>query len=172
MHDLASVIKDTQADSERLYKHFHQNPELSMLETEPVETIVDELESYGYSVQQIGGGVVGVLENGDGETILFRADFDGLPVKEETGLEYASTRTSRTPKAWCSRSCMLAVTISILWQVLVQLESWLKTGMPRRELTSPFSSPAKKQLRVRHRWSRTDSQTRSRRLPALSANTS
>lgn len=95
MHDLASVIKDIQADSERLYKHFHQNPELSMLETKTVETIVDELESYGYSVQQIGGGVVGVLENGDGETILFRADIDGLPVKEETGLEYASTKTQQ-----------------------------------------------------------------------------
>ncbi len=52
------------------------------------------LESFGYDVQQIGGGVVGILRNGEGgPTALFRADIDALPVEETTGLPYASTKT-------------------------------------------------------------------------------
>lgn len=79
---------------EELYLHLHRNPELSMQETETAAEISRRLTSFGYDVQQIGGGVVGVLENGDGPTVLFRADIDGLPVAEATGLPYASTRTA------------------------------------------------------------------------------
>lgn len=79
---------------EELYVHLHRNPELSMQETETAAEIARRLESYGYAVQHIGGGVVGVLENGDGPTVLYRADIDGLPVKEATGLDYASTKTA------------------------------------------------------------------------------
>lgn len=78
---------------EELYVHLHQNPELSMQETETAAEISRRLSSYGYEVQQIGGGVVGVLENGPGPVVLFRADIDGLPVEESTGLPYASTKT-------------------------------------------------------------------------------
>lgn len=52
--------------------------------------ITRRLESYGYEVLQIGGGVVGILRNGAGPTVLFRADIDALPVHEETGLPYRS----------------------------------------------------------------------------------
>lgn len=83
---------------EELYLHLHQNPELSMQETETVAEITRRLESFGYDVQQIGGGVVGVLTNGAGPTVLFRADIDGLPVQESTGLPYASTRTATDPQ--------------------------------------------------------------------------
>ncbi|MEX3565142.1 amidohydrolase [Micrococcus endophyticus] len=79
---------------EELYKHLHANPELSMQETETAAEITRRLEEHGYTTHQIGGGVVGVLENGPGKTVLFRADFDALPVKEETGLDYASTVTA------------------------------------------------------------------------------
>ncbi|MCI7305208.1 MAG: amidohydrolase [Trueperella sp.] len=84
------AITDWQEES---YIHLHQNPELSMQETETCDFIEAELEKLGYRVQRIGGGVVGVLENGEGATVLFRADIDALPVKESTGLEYASTIT-------------------------------------------------------------------------------
>lgn len=80
-------------DQEELYKHVHSHPELSFQETETVAEITRRLESYGYDVRAIGGGVVGTLANGDGPTVLFRADIDALPVKEDTGLDYASTRT-------------------------------------------------------------------------------
>jgi len=75
---------------EELYVHLHKHPELPMQEVETAAGITRRLESYGYAVQQIGGGVVGVLENGEGPTVLFRADIDALPVEENTGLPYRS----------------------------------------------------------------------------------
>ncbi len=77
----------------KLYKHLHANPELSFLEKETSARMAKELSALGYSVTaEVGGyGVVGVLENGPGPTILVRADMDALPVLETTGLPYAST---------------------------------------------------------------------------------
>ena len=86
-------LDEIQGWQEELYVHLHQHPELPMQETETAAEISRRLESYGYAVQQIGGGVVGTLPNGDGPTVLFRADIDALPVKESTGLPYASTAT-------------------------------------------------------------------------------
>jgi amidohydrolase len=74
-----------------LYQELHRNPELSMEEHRTADRIEQELAGFGYQVQRIGGtGVVGVLENGSGNTVLARADTDALPVTEETGLGYAS----------------------------------------------------------------------------------
>ncbi len=88
-----ATIDETNAWQEELYVHLHQNGELSMQETETAAEITRRLDSYGYTTHQVGGGVVGVLENGAGPTVLFRADIDALPVKEATGLPYASTKT-------------------------------------------------------------------------------
>ncbi|MEM1217796.1 MAG: amidohydrolase [Bacteroidota bacterium] len=76
-----------------LYEHLHANPELSFLEKETSARMAQELANLGYTVtSEVGGyGVVGVLENGPGPTILVRADMDALPVLEATGLPYAST---------------------------------------------------------------------------------
>lgn len=78
-----------------LYKHLHEHPEPSMLEVETAALIEDALESLGgIEVFRCGGtGVVGVIENGEGPTVAFRADIDGLPIPEQTGLPYASTQT-------------------------------------------------------------------------------
>ena len=79
-----------------LYKHLHANPEISFQEAQTAARIADELKQAGFTVTtQVGGhGVVGVLKNGSGPTVLVRTDLDGLPVLEETGLPYASkTRT-------------------------------------------------------------------------------
>lgn len=77
---------------EELYLHLHQNPELSFHETETAARLAQEMRAVGYEVtEQVGGtGLVAVMENGDGPTLLIRADMDALPVKEQTGLEYAS----------------------------------------------------------------------------------
>lgn len=77
---------------QNLYLHLHQNPELSFQEEQTSKRIAEELNSVGYTVtENIGGfGVVAVLKNGDGPTVLVRADMDGLPVQEQTGLAYAS----------------------------------------------------------------------------------
>ncbi|MCO6502505.1 MAG: amidohydrolase [Acidimicrobiales bacterium] len=61
-----------------------------MAEKETAAEITRRLESFGYQTHQIGGGVVGLLDNGDGPTVLFRADIDALPVEEDTGLPYSS----------------------------------------------------------------------------------
>jgi hippurate hydrolase len=77
------------------YVHLHRNPELSFEEQETAAFLATRLRAAGCTVTEgIGGhGVVGVLENGAGPTVLVRADLDGLPVTESTGLSYASTRT-------------------------------------------------------------------------------
>src|SRR5262249_11800405 len=84
-------------DLEALYKDIHSNPELSMQETRTAGIAADRLRVVGYEVTTGVGktGVVGLLRNGDGPTVMLRADMDALPVKEETGLPYASTATSK-----------------------------------------------------------------------------
>ena len=77
---------------EALYKDIHGHPELSMQETRTAGLAAQKLQAAGYEVTTGVGktGVVGVLRNGDGPTLMLRADMDALPVKEETGLPYAS----------------------------------------------------------------------------------
>ena len=84
-------------DLEALYRDVHRHPELSMQEHRTAEKAAERLRRAGYDVTTgIGGtGVVGVLRNGDGPTVLLRADMDALPVEEATGLPYASTVTAR-----------------------------------------------------------------------------
>ena len=81
---------------ETLYKDIHAHPELSMQETRTAGLAADRLRAAGYEVTTGVGktGVVGLLRNGDGPTVMLRADMDALPVKEATGLPYASTVTA------------------------------------------------------------------------------
>ncbi|SEE41253.1 hippurate hydrolase [Arthrobacter alpinus] len=73
------------------YKQLHRHPELSFQEHQTSALVSEQLTNFGYSVQHIGGtGVVGVLANGLGPTVMSRADMDALPVTEATGLPYAS----------------------------------------------------------------------------------
>lgn len=78
---------------EPLLKDLHQNPELSMMEERTRGIVTERLTDLGYEVHQIGGGVVGVLANGEGRVVLHRADMDALPIREDSGLDYASTAT-------------------------------------------------------------------------------
>ena len=74
-----------------LYRHFHRHPELSMAEHATADRIEQELTALGLEPQRIGGtGVVAIVGNGDGPTVLARADIDALPLREDTGVEYAS----------------------------------------------------------------------------------
>lgn len=80
-----------------LYKHFHSNPELSFKEFETSRRVADELKQAGAEVTTGVGklGVVGVLRNGEGPTVLVRSDLDALPVTEATGLPHASKVTTK-----------------------------------------------------------------------------
>jgi hippurate hydrolase len=77
------------------YRELHANPELSLEEHATATTMATVLESVGFEVTPgIGGtGVVGVLRNGEGPTVLVRCDMDALPIVERTGLPYASTKS-------------------------------------------------------------------------------
>src|ERR1700675_3866371 len=79
-------------DLESVYKDIHSHPELSMQEKRTAGIGAGRLRSAGYEVTTSVGktGVVGILRNGDGPTIMLRADMDALPVREATGLPYAS----------------------------------------------------------------------------------
>ena len=80
-----------------LYKHLHSHPELSFQEVQSAARMAEELRKAGCEVTTgVGkGGVVGILRSGAGPTVLLRADMDALPVKEQTGLPYASTVTAK-----------------------------------------------------------------------------
>ncbi|MEV0602896.1 amidohydrolase [Streptomyces sp. NPDC050315] len=81
------------ADLEALYEDLHRHPELSFQETRTAAEAARRLQADGYDVLTGIGrtGVVGVLRNGEGPTVLLRADMDALPVTERSGLPYAST---------------------------------------------------------------------------------
>ena len=100
MSSVDQIVADyggLQADQEAFYKDLHQHPELSHQERRTAERVATRLQEYGFTVHSgIGGtGVAGVLANGGGSTVLLRADMDALPVREDTGAEYASTVTAR-----------------------------------------------------------------------------
>lgn len=86
-------------DLEQTYRDLHEHPELSFQEHRTAGIVAGHLRRLELAVHEgIGGtGVVGVLENGAGPTVLLRADMDGLPVLEETGLPYASTARGTDP---------------------------------------------------------------------------
>ena len=90
---LASRIATLLPELEAVYKDLHQHPELSMREVRTAKVAADWIERFGYVVSRNVGktGVVGVLRNGAGPTVMLRADMDALPMTEATGLPYAST---------------------------------------------------------------------------------
>lgn len=78
-----------------LWDHFHRNPELSLMEVKTAERLAQELRAVGFTVtEEVGGtGLVALLKNGAGPMVMMRADMDGLPVIEQSGLPNASTVT-------------------------------------------------------------------------------
>jgi amidohydrolase len=90
--DVDALVEKEQPGLEEFYKHLHANPELSLAEFRTSARLAEELKSLGFTVTtKVGGtGVVGVLENGKGPTVMVRTDMDALPVIEKTGLPYAS----------------------------------------------------------------------------------
>jgi hippurate hydrolase len=88
-----SVAQDYRTNLASLFDHFHRNPELSGRETQTAARMARELAALGYDVTTgVGGtGVVALLRNGPGPTVLLRADMDGLPLQERSGVANPST---------------------------------------------------------------------------------
>jgi amidohydrolase len=90
-----SIAADYDSNLEELFLHFHQNPELSNFEFETAKRLAEEIAALGFEVTMgVGGtGIVAVMQNGTGPTVMIRADIDGLPLAEDSGLAYASKAT-------------------------------------------------------------------------------
>ena len=94
-----SIEQDYDDYLANLWDHFHQNPELSLVEFQTAERMAKELRDAGFDVtENVGGtGVVAMLENGNGPLVMMRADMDGLPVEEKSGLPNASKAQQEDP---------------------------------------------------------------------------
>lgn len=91
----AQVKQDYDQYLSKLFDHFHRNPELSLKEYKTAARIAKELRTIGFEVaENVGGtGIVAILKNGQGPMVMMRADMDGLPIKEDSGLPNQSTAT-------------------------------------------------------------------------------
>ena len=89
---IESVIKSIEDEHYETYKYLHAHPELSLMEFETSKKMAQHLGDMGFLLSRnfSGNSLVGLLENGDGPVIMLRTDMDALPIKEETGLPYAS----------------------------------------------------------------------------------
>src|SRR2546423_2727956 len=89
---LAAQVESVFPDSRALYVDLHQHPELSSREMRTAVTLAEKLRGLGYEVtEHVGGtGIVAIMKNGPGPTVMLRTELDALPVEEKTGLPYAS----------------------------------------------------------------------------------
>jgi len=95
--EISRIIDNQIEKSKEIYIDLHQSPELSLMEFKTAKKMAKKLESLGFDVtSNVGGnGVVGVFKNGKGKTILLRTDMDALPIKEITGLDFASVTITK-----------------------------------------------------------------------------
>ena len=142
----STVDPETVADATRLYRDLHAHPELSGMEERTAARVAAALREIGCQVTTgVGGhGVVGVLGNGAGPTVLIRAELDALPVAEETGLPYASTATGvdgdgRTVPVMhaCGHDLHLAAAVGAAGHLARDRDGWRGTllilGQPAEE---------------------------------------
>jgi hippurate hydrolase len=150
MELVPDIKKQIAADYDRLealYKHIHTHPELSLKEEQTASRLARELREIGFEVtENVGGhGIVGVLKNGTGPTVLVRTDMDALPVIERTGLPYASKVRTRDKQGnevgvmhACGHDMHMTVFIGVA-RVLTRLKDrWQGTlvfiGQPAEEI--------------------------------------
>ena len=121
-----------------LYKYLHENPELSWQEYKTSDLLAEKMEELGFSVTKgfAKTGVVSIYKNGKGPVLMIRADMDGLPVQEKTGLKYASkVRSLYTDKSEvyvmhaCGHDVHMAVAIGTAKELLRNKNKWSGTLM-------------------------------------------
>src|ERR1700738_466390 len=90
--ELSKEVESVYPQAHALYLDLHENPELSSHETQTAAKLASRLRNLGYDItEHVGGtGVVAMLRNGSGPTVMLRTELDALPGEEKTGLYYAS----------------------------------------------------------------------------------
>jgi len=140
-----------------VYKHLHANPELSEMETETAAYLAKRMDALGFDVtENFGGtGVVSVIENGPGKTIMIRADMDGLPVKETTGLPFASTvvKKDRFGDEWpvmhaCGHDIHMTTFLGTAQELVANKDLWSGTLVMILQPAEEISHGAKDMLKA------------------------
>ena len=142
-----AIRDDYAAHLSGLYEHFHANPELSFMEVETAARLAEELRAVGFEVTEgVGGtGVVAVLQNGEGPTLMLRADMDGLPVVEDTGMSYASRvvgmnrfNEEQPVMHACAHDTHMTALVGAARQLVERTDEWAGTlvliGQPAEEI--------------------------------------
>jgi amidohydrolase len=143
---IGSRVTDLYPRLESVYKDLHAHPELSLHEEKTSQRLAGELEQLGLTVSRsVGGhGVVGVLKNGTGPTVLVRTDMDALPIAEQTGAPYASTVKATDDKGnsvgvmhACGHDMHMTVFLGVAHLLTGLKENWRGTvvmiGQPAEE---------------------------------------
>lgn len=144
-----SIADDYENHLRELFVYFHQNPELSFMEHKTAARLAAELRDSGFEVTEgVGGtGLVAILENGPGPLVMMRADMDGLPVEEKTGLDYASTAKQIDPDGnevfvmhACGHDVHITSLVGTARQMMARRDDWSGTlmliGQPAEERIS------------------------------------
>jgi len=133
-----AVAKDYDESLAELFVWFHSHPELSFREFETAARLAEELRTAGVEVTEgVGGtGVVGMLRNGDGPLVMVRADMDGLPILEDTGLAYSSkitqvdiTGIEQPVMHACGHDVHVTSMVGTAKQLVAKRKSWAGTVM-------------------------------------------
>ena len=145
----AAIATDYDANLKPLFEYFHANPELSHREFKTAARIAEEMRTLGYQVTEaVGGtGVVSVLENGAGPTVMIRADMDGLPVFEDNDLPYVSRATQedidgvvKPVMHACGHDTHITSLVGTARQMMMRKDDWSGTlvliGQPAEERIS------------------------------------
>ena len=142
---LTALLDKNYPALEAIYKDLHRNPELGMQEVRTASILAKHLRAAGFTVtEKVGGtGVVGVLKNGEGPTILVRADMDALPMEEKTGLAWSSKARatyegSDVPVMHaCGHDTHVAYLVGVAQALSAMRDSWSGTvvliGQPAEE---------------------------------------
>ncbi len=144
---LASAAHAAPVDLITLYKDLHSHPELSLQETRSAGILAAEARAAGFTVtEKVGGtGIVAVMVNGSGPTVLIRTDMDALPVAETTGLPYASTAMGKAPDGSatpvmhaCGHDIHMSVWVGVARAMAAHKADWQGTlvmiGQPAEEI--------------------------------------
>lgn len=150
---ISAEVDDVYPKAYALYLDLHQHPELSGSETQTAAKLATQLRALGYAVtEHVGGtGVVAILKNGPGKTIMLRTELDALPVEEKTGLPFASKVRAKDPAGrdvpvghMCGHDLHMSALVATAAIMAHSRSSWQGTlmlvGQPAEETISGASA--------------------------------
>lgn len=154
-----AIAKNYQSQLKPLFEYFHQNPELSFMETNTAARLAKELRAAGFEVTEGVGktGVVAILKNGAGPLVMLRADMDGLPLEEKSGLPYASKVQQKDPDGKlqhvmhaCGHDVHITSLVGTAVQMAARKQQWSGTlmliGQPAEERVGGAAAMMKDQI--------------------------